>query len=1121
MTPARTLNRRSVKRPLNAWLALGALLALGTASPALAARLNAPVLKQGAGGDFVSVPVQVLTDAGAPAPDGTVVSAVLPEGWLAMAGAVLGGGSGNTLLNVFVPQGALAGRYRLPLRAVLPGGEVTAAELQVEIPALPLIEFSPAAGGAVQAGSVQSRTVTIQNRGNRSENLRFQADNAAQVEPAALTLAPGQSASLRVLFTVSAGVSAAVYTVQAESADKLASASSVLSVRVGSASGSAPGRPRLSASLILGASGARELTAQAAGDQATADQATGDQAAGAASPGVSGVQTALGLSLDGQLSDSVAVNAALAGGAGRLGLTGDHWGLLATLNGEGTQATGSAGIRASDAISWWDGLNPLPRGRLSFGVGGDYDLGTWQLGGGVSAGAEGFGVRADLVAPGGLGFSGAYLPGVLSAAARWSGTAGAFRLGAAGSVQRRDDALEGELSQTASYSGPVFLASQRLSVNTSGNVNLSVQGSLRASQPFGVSLAGTLGLVGGELSGSLGVRGSYRLNDVWQLSAVAALSPQGFLPGVGLSGTLLLPAGALGLDAAVNYASDTGAFAYSTRASWNSGTFSALGILTGDLQGLSGAGLSGSYQLEGAVLGGTLSVRAGLVAQRAAAGGSAPGEVSGAWQQSLQLGAAYQKPGLGLSGVYRLTHNEDGTLGQAFGAALSAQVLPNLDAQLGVTRTAASTQVSVGARLKLGASFDTPEALVALFGGRSVGTLRAVAFLDRNANGLQDPGEPGVPGLPLKVGQGTEQAGQTVQTDAQGLGTVQLPPGAYTVTLGEGAPATLILGAAPAQESAQGSGQESDCPLSCETQMRPAPEGTVARNQVTTILLPLAEGGMVSGQIVDEAGVGLAGLSIRVSGAGALAGLSDAQGNFNIGGVPYGEHSAQVMSDAQRYAALAPQAVTLSAQAPTSFVRFSLKAAVLENHAVDALDLGVSVQPPEQTIPAGVTVPVVIRTRTPADSAFVELNGERFAAQPSSQGGAGQEWTAQVRVGKDATGELRLLAVAALGKRQDSVQGSLSVDADLSTRQVTFGPRHSLPGGRMTLSVVVYGTPETITLTLPGGAAVPLVRAREQGGTSEWTASMLAPDSPGPQVATLNIGAEQIALNFEVLGLKK
>ena len=1102
---------------MNAWLALGALLALGSASPALAARLNAPVLKQGAGGDFVSVPVQVLTDAGAPAPDGTVVSAVLPEGWLAMAGAVLGGGSGNTLLNVFVPQGALAGRYRLPLRAVLPGGEVTAAELQVEIPALPLIEFSPAAGGAVQAGSVQSRTVTIQNRGNRSENLRFQADNAAQVEPAALTLAPGQSASLRVLFTVSAGVSAAVYTVQAESADKLASASSVLSVRVGSASGSAPGRPRLSASLTLGASGARELTAQAAGDQA----------AGTSSSSLFGVQTALGLSLDGQLSDSVAVNAALADGAGRLGLTGDRWGVLATLSGEGNLISGDPGIRASDAIAWWNGLNPLPRGRLSFGVGGDYDLGTWQLGGGVSVGAEGFGVRADLVAPGGLGFSGAYLPGVLSAAARWSGTAGAFRLGAAGSVQRRNETLLGELSQTASYSGPVFLASQRLSIDTSGNLNLSVQGSLRASQPFGVSLAGTLGLVGGEFSGSLGVRGSYRLNDAWQLSAVAALSRQGFSPGVGLSGTLLLPAGALGLDAAVNYASDTRALEYSTRASWNSGTFSAIGILTGDLQGLSGAGLSGSYQLGGAVFGGTLSVRAGLVAQRSAAGASAPGgssatgEASGAWQQSLQLGAAYQKPGLGLSGVYRLTHNEDGTLGQAFGAALSAQVLPNLDAQLGVTRTAASTQVSVGARLKLGASFDTPEALVALFGGRSVGTLRAVAFLDRNANGLQDPGEPGVPGLPLKVGQGTEQAGQTVQTDAQGLGTVQLPPGAYTVTLGEGAPATLILGAAPAQESAQGSGQESDCPLSCETQMRPAPEGTVARNQVTTILLPLAEGGMVSGQIVDEAGVGLAGLSIRVSGAGALAGLSDAQGNFNIGGVPYGEHSAQVMSDAQRYAALAPQAVTLSAQAPTSFVRFSLKAAVLENHAVDALDLGVSVQPPEQTIPAGVTVPVVIRTRTPADSAFVELNGERFAAQPSSQGGAGQEWTAQVRVGKDATGELRLLAVAALGKRQDSVQGSLSVDADLSTRQVTFGPRHSLPGGRMTLSVVVYGTPETITLTLPGGAAVPLVRAREQGGTSEWTASMLAPDSPGPQVATLNIGAEQIALNFEVLGLKK
>ncbi|XOB98026.1 hypothetical protein ACMC9I_08890 [Deinococcota bacterium DY0809b] len=82
--------------------------------------------------------------------------------------------------------------------------------------------------------------------------------------------------------------------------------------------------------------------------------------------------------------------------------------------------------------------------------------------------------------------------------------------------------------------------------------------------------------------------------------------------------------------------------------------------------------------------------------------------------------------------------------------------------------------------------FPTPEAVVSAFGGRKVGRVRGVAFIDRNLNGVQDEDEPPVPGLTVRLG------GASAETDENGRYVLEARPGVHTPQL-EGLPATLDL----------------------------------------------------------------------------------------------------------------------------------------------------------------------------------------------------------------------------------------------------------------------------------------------------------------------------------------
>jgi len=82
--------------------------------------------------------------------------------------------------------------------------------------------------------------------------------------------------------------------------------------------------------------------------------------------------------------------------------------------------------------------------------------------------------------------------------------------------------------------------------------------------------------------------------------------------------------------------------------------------------------------------------------------------------------------------------------------------------------------------------FQTPQPVIAVFGGRRVGEVKGVAFIDRNLNGTKDAGEPGVAGLEVKLG------GATATTDKQGNYRLLARPGRHKPHLGRLA-ATLDL----------------------------------------------------------------------------------------------------------------------------------------------------------------------------------------------------------------------------------------------------------------------------------------------------------------------------------------
>ena len=82
--------------------------------------------------------------------------------------------------------------------------------------------------------------------------------------------------------------------------------------------------------------------------------------------------------------------------------------------------------------------------------------------------------------------------------------------------------------------------------------------------------------------------------------------------------------------------------------------------------------------------------------------------------------------------------------------------------------------------------FETPEGIVATFGGRRGGSVEGTAFLDRNLDGVRDPDEPGLAGVAVRVGD------VQVVTDDDGGYRLRVPAGTQPVGYGAGVPSSVV-----------------------------------------------------------------------------------------------------------------------------------------------------------------------------------------------------------------------------------------------------------------------------------------------------------------------------------------
>ena len=915
------------------------LTALLSLSAAQAATLKLPSdAITAAAGDFLSIPVD-LQDAGtAPQALGATLSSSLPAGWSLLSDAQLQGG--HALINIFVPDDAVAGDYPVAVQATLAGGATLSGQVTVTVPATPKIEFAPIRETRAPVGIAQVRDVIIHNLGNRTEVLHLFSDGGARFDPPVIEIKPWQDGVAKLRFTMQGGGNAAAYNLRAVSADQLASAQDSLGIYTYE-SGGVLSKPRLTGRLLLGA-----------------------------------------------------------------------------------QYTHIFG--GEDAASY---------------------------------------------------SSASYSPDLVRASGGWSGTFGAYRVGLNAGIQQQAGELGLRLGQSASYSGSRLLLAENLTWSNQEGLNLSLQGSTRATRPFGVSFAGNVGWLGGQVYGGLGLRGNYWLSQNWQLYSSAYLSRESIAPAVGLSGGFPVGRGNLSLGGEVGYATDTRLVGYSLSAAYTTEKFDISSMVVGSGAGLNGYGVSAAYAPNL-----TWKLRAAFVAQRSTLNpelGLIP---------TAQVGLTYEGSRIQASAVYRMTKTPDGSLNQAYGGSVRAQLTPRIGVQAGALRSGGQTQLSLGAQVVLGQSFDTPAGLVKLFGGRKVGTLEVLAFVDSNLNGQFDVGERVLGGLPITLGK------QNAQTNAQGLATAELLPAAYPVGLGSDVPATLSLCACATPESLN---------------------ATVQRGKITRVMLPLTEGGAVRGTVLGENGEALSHVTVRLSGPEEQPQTHDVQtdgvGTFSIGALPYGTYTVSVLVDPNIYTAPPAQKVVLSPAEPLGVTNLGLKQTVLENHALDTLDLGIRLELSEQAVPAGISIPVVMHTTAAADSAYLELGGKRVPAQ-----GSGTTWTALLPLPADAKSSLSVRGVAVKGDRQDSVQAIVQIDPNLGVNQLMFGPRHALPGDRLRLRLRTFDS-AIPTFSLNGAPARPLTRLLQDGAASEWTLELDAPNQAGPHTGVLTVGNEIIPVLFDVM----
>lgn len=1000
---------RRLRPPGLGGLYLLALLALGSAS---GLSIRPPPAAPGDPGDFVVLPVTLTPDAGEALPEQVSVQLTLPPDWTLVTppdGVPVEDGA--FLLSLHLPQDARAGEVPLDLNITTPDGRHAQASLGVKVTAHAALDLSLPASAAVDAGARLTLPLELHNLGNAPDTFIISVEGSAQPEQDRISLQPGQSGQVQLNYrNVHSGNSDLIIVTARSLNDPAQQQRRLLNFQVGSQQQATFGdRPSLGWQLHL------------------APEYDWQDGAG----GLGGLASA---SLQGQLSDEVRLDARYSGaGAPVLGAPYQDLGLLSL-----------AGDRWSVALLTQNGLSNAD-------LNGDYDFGGfsvqgsvlrrqglgssyWALGAGVST-TSGFSVSAEhrFVDAGQNTFTAGWthtLPGRLNS------------LTPSVTLSARQDAAGWNfgLSQGLLYQDQQLLGHETYRYDSRSNSQeLNLELASRSLRPLGWSVSASAQLQGGQLSFGVGGQGSYFLNDTTRLTAQATLGSSGGFARAGIFHSWQYSWGQLYSDAALSYA---GGFGYHLGAGGNTGLLSANASLDADPFGVSHAGLGAQYGGSGGLL---LRARYDLFR----------GPIS--WTSSAYLSAEYQADRWFVNGFYQRVSDPSG-LHNSYGGRAQLRVSPSVNLNVSGVRQDDRTTVRAGLDLNVAGAFATPQPVVQLFGGRRVGSLDLLTYLDANHNGVRDPGERGLPVSVLVDGH-------TYTTAADGHLSVELRPRAYTVALAPDASSSVFL---PAQ-----------------------PPVTVPLHGHVRLDLPVQQAATVQGHVRLPDGSPVEGTPVVARGAGGneVTASTDAQGYYRLGTLPFGNYSIESRADASRYVLPPAQTVELGEQRPLQSVDFQVQERRVEIPQ-QVGDIALQLTLPQNDLPPGASFTVRAHTSRVVERVDAQLADQSVALQSSD----GQDWSGRLRVPPDARGGSQLVVTAHQGENVSSERGLLVVNEHLPLAALQLLPGYALPGQVVDATLSFYGQAAQLNLRGPDGQPVVSL---SPGGDNLYTASFRAPDTAG------------------------
>ncbi|WP_034353624.1 carboxypeptidase regulatory-like domain-containing protein [Deinococcus phoenicis] len=1064
-------------------------------------------------GEFLVLPLRVP-----PGPASYAVSATLPAGWALLTQEATAE-NGTVVVALNVPDDAVAGPQDLSFTLRGPQGtSPLTLPLTVNVAAHPDFVLVLPPSDRLRPGEQRRYTASVTNTGNVRDTLRLRVEGSATVTPALLTLAPGERAEVQVSYVQqSQGNADTLRLIGVSSVDPHLERDSLLVLSIGSSVANFSG-PQLAWSV--------SLAPQVAWNTGLKFRETGTGQVPTL-PGLPGGSDTPGTATPAPLDQTASAWAW--GGAFSASLAGDlsdyARGLLSY-----TVARQEDGQLVDSGVAQvnWGNLTVTGRSSDAFrrvGLEADYERGAYTYSAGLyrDARAEGggaFSVAGRLRHTSGISLTASHTFGVAGGSALgvgWTRRLGAFTPSVEVEALTSGGRWGLGLRERLDYENRVLLAQQTYrydSLNRSQQLDVRVTS--RQLAPFGVSGGLSVSSTGGVWRYALSTAATYRPDSTFgvtlqasygsdlfaaQLSALkewrwgtadifldGQLDYQGGRAGGSVQATGVIPAGA-GLVLVKGTLGYRDGLLYGAGAGYTRGAFSVAGGLQGSLektrltlsaayQPLRGLNATADYILVQPGAGQTGPVQTGSVPT-----GSGPAQR----QQNLYASVGYSQGRWAASVL--AGYGTTGSQAPAFtyGARVTGQVLPTLQLTAQAERTADRTRVALRGTFTPSGAFKTPGGIVNLFGGRNAGTLRLLAFLDRNKNGVQDAGEPGA-ATRFLVG------GQDVSTNTVGEGSVLLAPGAYNVELGGEVLAQYLIPNLPAV--------------------------TVPLRQTVTVKVPVREVGSVQGQLTDDAGRPVAATPVQVTGPeGTASALTDMGGYYRIGGLDFGTYSLSVQADPALYRV--PEAVQFMLDAahplPTQDLKLTSAATFTE---LKVSDLHLDVTLPQEPLPPGAALPVRVTVEPAADT--VRLEGLGDPANLTSQDG--KLWIATVLIppGQQTT-EVQL--VAQRGTQSGSERALLLIDPALPAASLQVAPYNALPSQVMTLRTVLYAPGTRLEVRDETGQLTPLQPTAPQGadpstaGPREYTAQFAAHAAPGRHTLTLLVdGQPRAEAEYLVLG---